>query len=1012
MKTPEKRRKSQRRILGKISLVLLSFLLTTVAAFSQSKTVTGKVVDDMNEPLVGITVAVKGTTVGAMTDIDGNYSVSVPNNNSVLVFSYLGFKSQEITVGSQPVINVTMQPDLQTLEEVVVVGYTAIRRQSLTGSLQTVDSKKLLDTTTPSAENLLTGKAPGVFVVSPSGRPGDKASIVIRGRSTINGSTDPLWVIDGVIVGSSPYDLNPNDIESMTVLKDAASTAIYGSQGANGVVVVTTKKARSGKAVVNASVKFVATELNNGNMEMMSGADLYDLYDSFPNKSSFENSAWWTPELRNRNHDWWDGATRTGFAQDYNITVAGGNEKLRTYVSLGYYDEKGAVKGYDFTRYNALVKVEYEVAKWLTIKPQIIGSMRDIDNKEHDTGSMYVNLPWDSPYDDQGNLVSVSPIPSWVKSNGNNYLWDLQWNFSKSKTYDIAGNFDFDIRITDWLTFASVNNYKFNDFSYNSYTDPRSSGGEASNGQIEEQSRSYNRLYTNQLVRINKSFDKHMINAVVGYEWNEYNSKTTQSRTTSIPPGFEVGSTGLKPTQAISNRSEWAVQSMLSNINYTYDNKYLAQVSLRRDGSSKIAKDERWGTFFSVSGGWNIHNEDFFQIKDINQLKLRASYGSVGNLPQDLYPYQGLFSVDAKYGYNEVPGAVVTQFPNDGLKWEKSVALGIGLDVTYLDRFNFTFDYYKKNTTDLLFRVPLPAVTGVSYIWKNAGEVQNQGFEFSVSADIIKNKEWLWNVSGNIGLNNNEMKELYGGMTQIIASDGSGIAGSASKLYKPGKDVDTWYLKEWAGVDSETGKAQYYKTDANGNRVITNSYTEADYVEMGTYSPDFYGGFSTSLVYKDFDFGANFGYSVGGKIYNYGRTEFDSDGAYSDRNQMKLHSGWSRWEKPGDIATHPQPSYKNSLNRNSNSVSSRFLETGTYLKLRNLTLGYTLPKSLLNISNLRVYVSGENLFTITHFSGVDPEIPPKVSNAGTINETQALSGTAGYNYPQTRKFVFGINITL
>lgn len=1011
MKTSKKRKKSKKEI-GKFSLVLLSFLLIGIAAFPQSKTITGKIVDNMNEPLIGATITVKNTTLGAITDIDGNYNITVPESSSVLVFGYLGFEHQEITVGTRSVINVTMQSDLHVLEEIVVVGYTTIRRQSLTGSLQTVDNKKLLDMTTPSAENLLTGKAPGVFVVSPSGRPGDKASIIIRGRSTINGSTDPLWVIDGVIVGNSPYDLSPNDIESMTVLKDAASTAVYGSQGANGVIVVTTKKARSGKAVVNASVKFVATKLNNGNMKMMNGSQLYDYFDSFPNKSVFDTKWWWNPELRNKNYDWWDGATQTGHAQDYNVTISGGNEKLRTYVSLGYYDEKGAIKGYDFTRYNTILKVEYEVAKWLTIKPQIIGSMRNVNDKEHDVNSMYSNLPWDYPIDDNGNLVSFNPISTWVNTTGSNYLWDLQWNFSKSKTYDVSGNFDFDIRITDWLRFASVNNYKFNDFTYTSYQDSRSSGGEASNGQIEEQTRTYNRRYTGQLLRINKSFDRHSVNAVLGYEWNEYNAKTTQSRTIGIPPGFIVGSTGMKPAQAISDRSDWAMQSYLSNINYSFDNKYLAQTSLRRDGSSRISNGERWGTFFSLSGGWNIHNEKFFKFKDINQLKLRASYGSVGNLPQDLYPYQGLFSVKSSYGYNEIPGAVVTQFPNNKLKWEKSMAFGVGLDISYLDRFNFTFDYYKKNTTDLLFRVPLPAVVGVNGIWRNVGEVENHGFEFSASADIIKNKDWLWNVSGNIALNRNKMKKLYGGMTQIIADDGSYIAGSANKLYKPGKDVDTWYLKEWAGVDPETGKAQYYMTDNDGNRIITNNYTNADYVEKGSYSPDFYGGFSTNIIYKDFDLEATFGYSVGGKIYNYARTEFDSDGAYTDRNQMKLHSGWKRWEKPGDMATHPQASYNNTMNNNSNSVSSRFLETGTYLKMRNLTLGYTIPKSLLNISNLRIYISGENLFTITHFSGVDPEMPPSVRNAGTINQSQTLSGTAIFNYPQTRKFVFGMNITL
>lgn len=1010
MKRLENKRKTQKKHFGKISLVLLSLLLTTVSAFAQGRTITGTVIDDENEPLVGITIAVKNSTTGTTTDIDGKYSISVQGDHSVLVFSYLGFAKQEIQVGGKSVINVVMKPDLQTLDEVVIVGYSAIRKQSLTGALQTVDSKKLLDATTPSAENLLVGKAPGVFVSTPSGRPGEKASVVIRGKSTLSGSTDPLWVIDGVIVGSSPYDINPNDIESMTVLKDAASTAIYGSQGANGVIVVTTKKARSGKPVVSASAKFVATTLNNGALEMMNGAELYDYFDSFPNKNVLSNTSWWNPELRNRNYDWWDSAKKTGFAQDYNMSITGGSEKLRTYFSLGYYDEKGAVKGYEFDRYNALFKVEYEVAKWLTIKPQVVGAIKKIDNREHSVSAMYANLPWDSPYDSNGNLVGIAPINSWVNSSNNNYLWDLQWNFSKSKVHEIAGNFDFDVRITDWLTFASVNSYKYNTLSYTAYTDPRSSDGLSVNGRIEDQTRNYNRLYTNQLFRINKIIDKHMINAVLGYEWNQYSSKTTQSKTTSIPPGFEVGKVGSIPELATSARNEWAVQSFLSNVNYTYDNRYLAQVSLRRDGSSKISKDNRWGTFASISGGWNINNEEFFKFEDITTLKLRASFGTVGNLPNTLYPYQGLFSADKSYSYNGIPGALLTQYGNNDLKWEKSKAFGIGLDVSYLDRFNVTLDYYKKNTTDLLFQVPLPAVTGVGSIWKNAGEIQNQGFEVSVSADIIRNRELTWNVSGNLGMNRNKVIELYGGMSQIIASDNSGIAGSASKIYTPGKDADTWYLKEWAGVDPQTGSPQWYKTDADGNRVITQKYAEADEVAVGRYTPNFYGGFSTSATYKGFDVSAVFGYSVGGQIYNYSRTEYDSDGAYTDRNQMKLHNGWTRWEKEGDIATHPKAEYGNKSE--SNKASSRFLETGTYLKLRNVTLGYTLPKLIPYLSNIRVYVSGENLFTITHYSGVSPEVSPKISYAGTINESQTMSGTNVSSYPQTRKFVFGINITL
>lgn len=963
-------------------------------------TVSGKIVDQTNEPLVGATISVKGTNIATMSDVDGNYSINVPDANSTLTFTSVGFIGQEIALGGKTSLNVTLSENARLLDEVVVVGYSTIKKQSLTGALETVDNKKLVDATNPSVENLLQGKATGVYVNSGSGQPGEVGKVIIRGKTTINGNTDPLWVIDGVIVGSGAYNLNPMDVENITVLKDAASTAIYGSQGANGVVIVTTKSGKAGKAVVNVSARMAPTKLNSGNFQIMNGAELYDLYDSFSNKNAFSNAWWWTPELRNKNFDWWDNATQTGLAQDYNISISGGTENLKTYVSLGLYDETGAIKGYDFTRYNVLMKVSYKLFDWLTIKPQIIGSYTDILNKQHSVGAMYLNLPWDSPYREDGSLVGNQPNPTWVNTTGSNYMYDLQWNYSSSDSYEVMGNFDFDVKITDWLTFSSVNNYKFYHRNSMAYTDARSSGGLAVNGRIQDLMSAYNRIYTNQLFKVNKAFGKHAINAVAGYEWNEYNSKSTDQIGTGIAPGFIVADAASVPEKVKGSRAQWAVQSFLSNFNYTYAGKYLAQFSFRRDGASNFGRNNQYGNFFSISGGWNINEEDFFKIDEINSLKLRASYGSVGNRPNSLYPHLTLYT--ATIGYNEVPGAIFSQIENPDLGWEKTYTTGIGIDAAFLDRFNFTFDYYYKNTSDLLYDVPLPAVTGLSVIWRNVGAVKNKGFEASLGADIIKNRELRWHVDANIGINRNKIVKLYGQKQQIIKGDGSGIAGSASKLLTPGRDADTWYLTEWAGVDPETGKAQWYTTNANGERVKTFSYGEASKhpVASGTYTPDFFGGFSTTLNYKNFDFMAVFNYSVGGKIYNYARAEFDSDGAYTDRNQMKLQDGWSRWEKPGDIATHPQPTYNNSSN--SNKASTRFLESGTYLKMRSITLGYTVPMKTAKVSNLRVFVAGENLLTFTKFSGVDPEIPPRDG---------VITGVATSVYPQTRRFALGLNVT-
>ena len=390
-------------------------------------------------------------------------------------------------------LNIILSEDTQQLEELVVVGYMVQRKESLTGSMQSLSSDKLKDITTPSVENMLNSKAPGVYVAPGSGQPGSAGTIVIRGKSTVNGSTDPLWVIDGVIVGSSPGSLNPADIESMTILKDAASTAIYGSQGANGVIVVTTKNPSADKLNVTFSAKAGITNLYKGNLQVMNGQELYDYYSSFSNKEEIVFPRW-NPELRNANFDWWDLASQTGKIQEYNLSLSGGSEQLRSLVSVGVYQEEGAVKGYEYTRYNLLYKTDYRPADWITIKPFISGSRRDIDDRQYSVSAMYSALPWDSPFDEEGNIVGHYS-DRWVNSNSTNYLYDLQYNFSNSATYEFMGNFDFDIKFTDWLTFSSVNNIKYNNHKSRTYTDPRSSAGEHVDGRINEYRTDMTRLY-------------------------------------------------------------------------------------------------------------------------------------------------------------------------------------------------------------------------------------------------------------------------------------------------------------------------------------------------------------------------------------------------------------------------------------------------------------------------------------------------------------------------------------
>ena len=990
----------------KRTLTALCMSLLCAVAFAQTHKVTGTVVDTDGNPVVGANVLIVGTTTGVMTDAGGHFVLPNVAENATVVVSFIGYETQTLHIGNRSAIEVTLKEDTAMLDEVVVVGYMSQRKESLTGSMSTIKSDKLKDITTPSVENMLNGKVPGVYVAPGSGQPGSSGAVVIRGQATLSGSTAPLWVIDGVIVGSDAGQLNPADIESMTILKDAASTAVYGSQGANGVIVVTTKNPSARKMTVSASVKMGASTLNNGNLEVMNGAELYDYYASFQNVDAIKFSRW-NPDLRNSNFDWWNLATKTGFTQDYNITLSGGSEKLQSMLSLNYYDEQGAVRGYDYSRYNVRMKNVYKPLRWLTIRPSFSGSLRQIDDRQYSVNAMYSMLPWDSPYDENGNLVPHYS-ENWVNSNQTNYLYDLQWNYSKYNLYEFMGNLDFDINITDWLTFSSVNNFKYLGVAEKSYTDPRSAGGEGTIGQLYEYRNEVIRRYTNQKLLFSKRFNKHSLDGVVAYEFNDYSSKTLSASGTGFIPGFDVLDVTAIPESVGGSRSEWAVQSFLTQWKYSYDNRILAEASYRADGASNFGDNAKYGSFFSLSAGWIISNERWFNVEWLSHLKIRASYGSLGNRPSSLYPQYTLYA--ASSSYDGTPGALFSQIGNKDLTWEKTYTTGVGIDANFLDnRLRLTFDYYNKDTDGVLYAVPVTGLVGVTSVWRNVGKVQNTGIELSIGADIIRNRDWLWNVEFNLGHNRNELRDLYAqrnsdgtySVRPVIIGDGSGIAGSASRILEVGYPIDTYYMPEWAGVNPDNGAPMWYKDSADGNgRETTSKYAEAGYYKLGSVSPTVFGGFSTTLVWKNLDFNAVFGYSVGGKIFNYSRLEFDSDGAYNDRNQMKLQDGWSRWEKPGDIATHPVAKYNNP--DQGNKASSRFLEDSSFLKLRSLTLGYNFRLGEKQNYNLRVYFTGENLFTITDYSGVDPELP---ASGGKVMGTTGVSV-----YPSVRRYMFGVNL--
>ena len=979
---------------------------TNLAVQQQDQKLKGQVIDaTTGEPVIGVNVLVKGTTNGTITDIDGKYELNAPAG-AILQISFIGYKTVEIAATTSEQ-TIKLHEDTETLDEVVVVGYGVQKKESLTGAMSTLKENRLKDVTTPTVENMLNGKVSGVYVAPGSGQPGSNGAVQIRGRATLSGSTSPLWVIDGVIVGEDPGVLNPSDIENMTILKDAASTAIYGSQGANGVIIVTTKMGKSEKMKINASVKLGVSTMTNGKMEVMNGAELYDYYASFPNQQDIKFSRW-NPELRNANFDWGELASQAGFTQDYNISLSGGNEKMSSYFSLGYYSEEGTVKGYKYDRYSFRYRSNYKPFSWLTIKPNISGSMKNTDDSQYDYTAKYTMFPWDSPYDEDGNLVP-DRYSGWVDSSDLNYLNSISYgNHTARKTYEFSGNFDFDIKITDWLTFTSVNNYRWTGYFQATYTDPRTDSASGVQGRVEEEQTNNIQRYTNQYLTFNKMFGKHSVQALLAYEFMDTSAKVINAKGTGIVSGFEVLDATATPEEVGGNLTEWAKQSVFAKANYTYDNRYLAEVSLRRDGASNFGDDKKYGNFFSISAGWNINREKWFKADWVDVLKLRASYGSVGNIPYSKYPQYGLYSVSSNY--NGIPAILISQVGNKDLTWEQTYTAGVGIDANFFNnRLRFVFDYYNKYTSNILYQVPVSGLTGITSRWQNVGEMRNSGIEITIGGDIIRTKDWLWSLDLNMGYNKNKLEKLYGDDPNMMIIGGGGndtsIAGAAEKVLKVGYSTDRYYLREWAGVDPKNGAPLWYKNDGSGE--TTSNYSEAKQVMTEATSPKLFGGFNTSLTWKNIDLNASFGFSLGGKIYNYSRQEYDSDGAYTDRNQMKLIDGWSRWEKEGDIATHPAASYGNKSN--SNKASTRYLEDGDYLKLRSLSIGYNLNLSKYYIQNMRIYFTAENVFTLTGFSGIDPEVPAYYDET---TGTYKSIGTAGANlYPSTRKFMFGINLT-
>ncbi|TAJ12869.1 SusC/RagA family TonB-linked outer membrane protein [Marinilabiliaceae bacterium JC017] len=984
-------------------------VITPVSAYvdeqQHEKVVKGRVVDVHGESLPGVAVFLKAdNSVGTITDIEGNYQLTFNQANAVIMYSFIGMEVVEVPYNGQPSIDITMVSSVQEMDEVVVVAYGTTQKSNLTGSVAALKGEELKDVTTPSVATALQGKASGVYVSNASGKPGETAKIRIRGKSSLNTSVDPLWVIDGVVAGTG-VSLNPGEIESMSVLKDASATALYGSRAANGVIMVTTKSGKVGQSQLSFNASTGITQLTNGKFSMMNSQELYDSQKDWEG----DTRNWFNEDLLKTDFDWFDNASQTGVAQDYTLSYQGGTDKVKTYIMGGYYNETGAVKGYEFEKYNFRTNLDYKVNDKLTLKSKVAASYKHIDDRQHSTHSMYYYLPWDTPYYADGTIrnpqdkdLEKANEMEWYGRDGSNYMYDNQFNWGKTNVYGGQINLDFEYRFNDHFTFVSTNNVGIRVSESESYTDLRSNAGQADKGKFDSYTSRSTTRFTNQLLRYQTSFGEHNVKAFAAYEYSDYFSKSLNGLVGGIAPGMEVPDVGAEAMKVEGGKWDTKMQSVLFNGNYIFKNRYMAQFSIRTDGSSKFGPDNRYGTFLTGSLGWTISDEAFMSdVSWVDMLKLRASYGSLGNTPNAYYGYQGLYSM--KYQYNGIPAAFPSQLKNEGLTWEKTISTNLAVDARLFNRLGISVELYDKNTTDLLYYVRLATMTGYRGYYDNIGKVNNKGLEIVLSPEVIKSAGFNWNLDFNIGFNRNEVKSVYEGKSYK----------QGDKIVEEGENMDTWYMPKWAGVDPANGNPLWEQViehddnkDGKTDReevVTTTDYNKATLQKVGCSAPDFYGGLLSTMSYKAFTLNANFAFVYGNDIYHQAREMYDSDGAYPTFNSMKLKDGWSRWEKPGDNATHPKSYFMG--NNLSNKTSSRYLEDGSYLRLKNVTLAYQVPQSFckkIGFGSARLFVSGDNLWTLTDFSGIDPEVG--------VDEEGETEGWANAIYPQTRKFMFGVSV--
>ncbi|QTE37002.2 SusC/RagA family TonB-linked outer membrane protein [Mucilaginibacter sp. P25] len=997
--------------------------------FAQNRVITGKVTDQKDgSPLPGVSVTVKGVTgVGTQTDINGSYKLSVPATAKVLAFNFLGYLPHEVSINGANV-NVQLTTDSKVLNEVVVVGYGTQSKRSLTGSVSKIKGGDIENIPVPSLESAIQGRSPGVYIQAQNGKLGQGIQVRVRGASSVSAGSQPLYVVDGLPITVDDFssngastnplvDLNQNDIESIDILKDASAAAIYGSRASNGVVLVTTKKGKAGSTKITYN-QYYGFSKPTREREFLNSKEYLNLVQSAAVAGGLESYAK-TRLIRyaagntdyantSVNTNWQDQITQHAPVQNYNLVFSGGTEKTKFYISGTYNDQKGWILKNQINQYSLRTNIENQANNWLTIGANLSVSRTqnhrlDNDNAFSTPEQIVALSPITPVIDPRTGLLSGQLDPATGLPNSNfpvyfNPLLNSENSYFITTDYRNLGNVFGEIKILPSLTFRSevgVDILNSTEDNYSGSLTARNSG--TNNGVGFNSSITSINFNTNNFLHFLKDFGKSTIDAVGGMTYQRQQNDLNSLNGEQFPSdAYKKLTSSASITSALSSSTAYSLLSYFARANYKYHDRYLLSVSGRIDGSSRFGADHRYGFFPAGSVGWIVSEEGFMKKQRlISDLKLRGSYGLTGNSEIGNFPARGLYT---EFGYAGVAGARPTQLPNPDLKWETTAQTDIGLDIAFLGgRLAGQFDVYLKKTKDLLLNVQVPATSGFTTITQNLGKLQNKGLEIQIDSKNLVGKV-TWNTSFNISFNRNKITDLKG---QIITGSGDAVNRAME-----GQPLGIFVAPEFAGADPANGDALYYKNADLGNgkrdRTKTNDYNQAVPVVVGNPNPKYIAGLNNSISYMGIDFSFLIQSVNGNQIYNgggqYMSVGFNNGFDNQTRDQLQA------WTKPGQITNVPQARL---FGGNGVNPSSRFLDDGSYVRLKNVVLGYNFPKawiSKIKLSSLRVYAQATNLATWTKYKGWDPELN---SDAFSGNITQ---GYDFYAAPQAKTITFGINV--